>query len=84
MKDKKITSKTLFDDSVSGLASETVNKTVNKLVDQESLSVGDFIRQVNQTIKNRFGRGVWLHGEIQEMKTPNHVYFTLVDQDGDK
>ena len=80
MKDKKITSKTLFDDSMSGLPSETVNK----LADQESLSVGDFIRQVNQTIKNRFGRGVWLHGEIQEMKTPNHVYFTLVDQDGDK
>ena len=80
MKDKKTTSKTLFDDSISGLASETVNK----LADQESLSVGDFIRQVNQTVKNRFGRGVWLHGEIQEMKTPNHVYFTLVDQDGDK
>ena len=80
MTDKKITSKTLFDDSMSGLPSETVNK----LADQESLSVGDFIRQVNQTIKNRFGRGVWLHGEIQEMKTPNHVYFTLVDQDGDK
>ena len=80
MKDKKTTSKTLFDDSMNGLASETVNK----LADQESLSVGDFIRQVNQTVKNRFGRGVWLHGEIQEMKTPNHVYFTLVDQDGDK
>ena len=80
MKDKKTTSKTLFDDSMSGLASETVNKQA----DQESLSVGDFIRQVNQTVKNRFGRGVWLHGEIQEMKTPNHVYFTLVDQDGDK
>ncbi len=80
MKDKRTTSKTLFDDSMSGLASETVNK----LADQESLSVGDFIRQVNQTVKDRFGRGVWLHGEIQEMKTPNHVYFTLVDQDGDK
>jgi exodeoxyribonuclease VII large subunit len=84
MKDKKTTSKTLFDDSMIGLASETVNQTVNKLVDQESLSVGDFIRQVNQTVKNHFGRGVWLHGEIQEMKTPNHVYFTLVDNDGDK
>jgi len=84
MKDKKTTSKTLFDDSISGLASETVNQTVNELADQESLSVSDFIRQVNQTVKNRFGRGVWLHGEIQEMKTPNHVYFTLVDQDGDK
>ena len=80
MKDKKTTSKTLFDDSMNGLASETVNQ----LAEQESLSVGDFIRQVNQTVKNRFGRGVWLHGEIQEMKTPNHVYFTLVDQDGDK
>jgi exodeoxyribonuclease VII large subunit len=84
MKDKKATSKTLFDDSMNGLASETVNQRVNELVDQESLSVGDFIRQVNQTVKNHFGRGVWLHGEIQEMKTPNHVYFTLVDNDGDK
>ena len=84
MKDKKTTSKTLFDDSMNGLAGETVNQTVNELADQESLSVSDFIRQVNQTVKNRFGRGVWLHGEIQEMKTPNHVYFTLVDQDGDK
>jgi exodeoxyribonuclease VII large subunit len=84
MKDKKTTSKTLFDDSINGLARETVNQTVNKFADQESLSVGEFIRQVNQTVKSRFGRGVWLHGEIQEMKTPNHVYFTLVDQDGDK
>ncbi len=65
MKDKKTTSKTLIDDSMSGLASETVNQTVNELADQESLSVGDFIRQVNQTVKNRFGRGVWLHGEIK-------------------
>ena len=39
MKDKKTTSKTLFDDSMNGLAGETVNQTVNELADQESLSV---------------------------------------------
>ena len=52
--------------------------------DDETFSVSEFVKTVNQSIKQRFGRGVWLHGEIQEMKTPNHVYFTLVDQDGDK
>lgn len=52
--------------------------------DNETFSVSEFVKTVNQSIKQRFGRGVWLHGEIQEMKTPNHVYFTLVDQDGDK
>lgn len=52
--------------------------------ENETFSVSEFVKTVNQSIKQRFGRGVWLHGEIQEMKTPNHVYFTLVDQDGDK
>lgn len=52
--------------------------------DNETFSVSEFVKTVNQSIKQRFGRGVWLHGEIQEMKTPNHVYFTLVDQDGEK
>ena len=52
--------------------------------DNETFSVSEFVKTINQSIKQRFGRGVWLHGEIQEMKTPNHVYFTLVDQDGDK
>ena len=52
--------------------------------DDETFSVSEFVKTINQSIKQRFGRGVWLHGEIQEMKTPNHVYFTLVDQDGDK
>lgn len=52
--------------------------------DEETFSVGEFIKTVNQSIKQRFGGGVWLHGEIQELKTPGHVYFTLVDQDGDK
>ncbi len=52
--------------------------------DDETFSVSEFVKTVNQAVKKRFGQGVWLHGEIQEMKTPNHVYFTLVDQDGDK
>ena len=52
--------------------------------DGETFSVSEFVKTVNQSIKQRFGRGVWLHGEIQELKTPSHVYFTLVDQDGDK
>ena len=49
----------------------------------ETMSVGEFIRAINETVKDRFGRGVWLHGEIQELKTPKHVYFTLVEQDGE-
>ena len=52
--------------------------------DGETFSVSEFVKTVNQSIKQRFGRGVWLHGEIQELKTPSHVYFTLVDQNGDK
>lgn len=44
--------------------------------DGETFSVSEFVKTVNQSIKQRFGRGVWLHGEIQELKTPSHVYFT--------
>ena len=80
MKDKQTLGESLFDDSTNGLAGEPASS----LASQESLSVGEFIAQVNQTVKKRFGRGVWLHGEIQEMKVPGHVYFTLVDNDGDK
>ena len=84
MKDKQTVSESLFDDSTNGPVSELASELANSLTSQESLSVGEFIRQVNQTVKKRFGRGVWLHGEIQEMKVPGHVYFTLVDNDGDK
>ena len=52
--------------------------------DEDTYSVSEFIKTVNQTVKQRFGTGVWLHGEVQELKIPGHVYFTLVDQDGDK
>ena len=80
MKDKQTLGESLFDDSTNGLAGEPASSLASK----ESLSVGEFIAQVNQTVKKRFGRGVWLHGEIQEMKVPGHVYLTLVDNDGDK
>lgn len=80
MNGKQITSETLFDDGTNRPASELASETAS----QESLSVSEFIREVNQTVKKRFGRGVWLHGEIQEMRSPGHVYFTLVDNDGDK
>ncbi|MFM7829980.1 MAG: exodeoxyribonuclease VII large subunit [Actinomycetota bacterium] len=46
--------------------------------------MSEFIKTVNQVVKKRFGGGVWVQGEIQELKMPNHVYFTLVEQDGDK
>ncbi|MFM8901988.1 MAG: exodeoxyribonuclease VII large subunit [Actinomycetota bacterium] len=46
--------------------------------------MSEFIKTVNQAVKKRFGGGVWVQGEIQELKMPNHVYFTLVEQDGDK
>ena len=59
------------------------NDTDVTILDDATLSVGEFIRAVNETVKDRFGRGVWLHGEIQELKTPKHVYFTLVEQDGE-
>ncbi len=50
----------------------------------DTFSVSEFIKTVNQAVKQRFGQGVWLHGEVQELKIPGHVYFTLVDNDGDK
>lgn len=60
------------------------NFAANTDEEDETFSVSEFIKTVNQSIKKRLGRGVWIHGEIQEMKTPSHVYFTLVDQEGDK
>lgn len=54
------------------------------LTDEDTFSVSEFIKTVNQVVKKRFGGGVWVQGEIQELKMPNHVYFTLVEQDGDK
>lgn len=51
---------------------------------EDTFSVSEFIKTVNQAVKQRFGQGVWLHGEVQELKIPGHVYFTLVDNDGDK
>lgn len=84
MNGKQITSETLFDDGTNRPASELASSLASEPASQESLSVSEFIREVNQTVKKRFGRGVWLHGEIQEMRSPGHVYFTLVDNDGDK
>ncbi|MFM9121541.1 MAG: exodeoxyribonuclease VII large subunit, partial [Actinomycetota bacterium] len=50
------------------------------LTDEDTFSVSEFIKTVNQVVKKRFGGGVWVQGEIQELKIPNHVYFTLVEQ----
>ena len=52
MKDKQTLGESLFDDSTNGLAGEPASS----LASQESLSVGEFIAQVNQTVKKRFGR----------------------------
>ena len=54
------------------------------LSSEDTFSVSEFIEALNQAVKQRFGQGVWLHGEVQELKIPGHVYFTLVDNDGDK
>ena len=61
-----------------------VHQTPSVLSADDTFSVSEFIKTVNQAVKHRFGQGVWLHGEVQELKIPGHVYFTLVDQDGDK
>lgn len=60
------------------------HQTPSVLSLDDTFSVSEFIKTVNQAVKEHFGGGVWLHGEIQELKTPGHVYFTLVDNDGDK
>ncbi len=61
-----------------------VHQTPSVLSADDTFSVSEFIKTVNQAVKQRFGQGVWLHGEVQELKIPGHVYFTLVDNDGDK
>lgn len=78
MKNSPTGNETLFDsDSEAKQADETSENA------EQTFSVRELIDEINQTVKQRFGRGVWLHGEIQELRTPKHVYFTLVDQDGD-
>ncbi len=64
-------------------AKETIDQS-ETMQDDDTFSVSEFIKTVNQAVKQRFGRGVWLHGEVQELKIPGHVYFTLVDNDGGK
>lgn len=61
-----------------------LHESSSVLSSDDTFSVSEFIKTVNQAVKKHFGQGVWLHGEIQELKVPNHVYFTLVDNDGDK
>lgn len=87
MRDKEISNQTLFEKDIAGRSNEgagQISQGADGSNSQDSLSVAEFIREVNQTVKKRFGRGVWLHGEIQEFKNPGHVYFTLVDSDGGK
>ncbi|MFM8689255.1 MAG: exodeoxyribonuclease VII large subunit [Acidimicrobiaceae bacterium] len=61
-----------------------LHESSSVLSSDDTFSVSEFIKTVNQAVKKHFGQGVWLHGEIQELKIPGHVYFTLVDNDGDK
>ncbi len=61
-----------------------LHQTPSILSLDDTYSVSEFIKTVNQAVKQHFGGGVWLHGEVQELKIPGHVYFTLVDNDGDK
>ena len=61
-----------------------LHESSSVLSSDDTFSVSEFIKTVNQAVKQRFGQGVWLHGEVQELKIPGHVYFTLVDNDGDK
>ena len=60
------------------------HETSSVLSIDDTFSVSEFIKTVNQAIKKHLGQGVWLHGEIQELRIPGHVYFTLVEQVGDK
>ncbi|MFZ9603804.1 MAG: exodeoxyribonuclease VII large subunit [Ilumatobacteraceae bacterium] len=61
-----------------------LHESSSVLSSDDTFSVSEFIKTVNQAVKKHFGQGVWLHGEIQELKIPGHVYFTLVDNEGDK
>jgi len=78
MKNSPTSNETLFD---SDDGAKQVDETSENA--EQTFSVRELIDEINQTVKQRFGRGVWLHGEIQELRIPKHVYFTLVDQDGD-
>lgn len=48
-----------------------------------SLSVREFVAHVNQTLKSRFFRGVWIHGEVSRWRiVGNNAYCQLVETDG--
>ena len=50
-----------------------------------TLSVSQFIDVVNGVLKNAFGAGVWVQGEIEGFNgRGKHTYFNIVERSGDK
>ena len=53
--------------------------------EDSTLSVSQFIDVVNGVLKNAFGAGVWVQGEIEGFNgRGKHTYFNIVERTGDK
>lgn len=49
---------------------------------ERTLSVNELVDEINGALSARFGRGVWVQGEIRGLKNTNgpHLYFDIVGQ----
>ncbi len=54
------------------------------LTQEKIYTVGEICRNIKATLEQRFAGGVWIEGEISNMRVPSsgHAYFSLKDAEG--